>query len=132
MSALCTVIVDKAKGYLYFIYQIGPSSTRSREMNVRLTEHVASDTSDGVFGRHAALSLADSPPYQSLMRDVSGQLRHLDLKLLATQDEKLSFYGNLINIMAVHAFVLEVQRQSFMVRVVKTLDVHQDKYQRVN
>ena len=75
-----------------------------------ILDEIASSAS-GVFDADAATTLVATGAYRSLIHNTR-LLKYVDLEQLATNDEKLCFYGNVLTLMSVHASLYEVERKS--------------------
>ena len=62
----------------------------------------------GVFDLNAAYFLIESGQHIPVL-EISQLLQNVDLSLLATIDEKLSFFGNLTNLLTLHALLKAIQ-----------------------
>lgn len=66
---------------------------------------------NAVFLEDTAVDLMTTAEFQQLLSQTQ-LLRDLDLTLLLTPEEKLSFYGNLVNLMTLHVMYFCLERQA--------------------
>ena len=84
--------------------------TRLTSLIQTFTDFAELDSASGIFTPGLMVGVVLDPRYYQLTA-ATAQLKYVDLELLDSREDKLCFYGNLINLMTLHVLLREVQRQ---------------------